>query len=891
VQDALGDARMALAGRPPTGDVIVVDIDEQSLAAVGRWPWPRSIHAAIVDALRVDGAAGIALDIDFSAASSPAEDRALADALARADGAVVLAAFRQRTTGAAGGAITYTAPLPQFADHAWVATVDVRPDADGVIRRLSYADTVGGKVVPSMAATLAGGSGSTARDFVLDFGIHAGAIVHISATDLLAGRIAPERIAGKLAIVGSAAVELHDFFRVPVHGVISGAMVQALAVETLLQHRALGHTGAPVTMAGLAALAILFFLALGRARWFVVLGGTALAALAIEFAAGLLQAALPVAVDTAPWQAAIAGFALLVLIREIDFRRILLLISRTQAHNTQTILDRIVDDNFAGVLVVDEGGVVRAASRAAEDILGVRALVGRSAASVLPARLMEAVCEAIAARRGGVVPPSAVRELVLYPNRQERRILEYVVTPSRLSGGISVEGRSVADGFIACLTFSDVSARHLAAERMEKLARFDTLTGLPNRNEFMERLAQVLARGHEVAVLCLDLDRFKAINDTFGHSVGDLLLTAVGKRLGEVAAAGTVARTGGDAYAILLSGEGVRGRAEEAAGKLIARIGEPFGLGPHRLIASLSIGIAVAAGGADPQVVFKQADSAHHRAKEAGGNRWIAFSDEMLAGVESSQSMELALWEGLERGEFEVFYQPQVDLGSGRIVGVEALLRWHHPQRGAVPPSEFIAVAEAAGLIQPLGEWVLRTACAEVARWPGALRLAVNVSAVQFTRGDLVATVASALARSGFPAERLDLEITESLLVTQDEGTARQMHALAAMGVRFALDDFGTGYSSLGYLTKFAIGKIKLDRSFVAGVPHDPAMVAVVQAVGLLANTLSIPLIAEGIENADHVPLLRLLGCKEGQGYLFGRPAPAATFLAALEPERMVLAG
>jgi len=300
----------------------------------------------------------------------------------------------------------------------------------------------------------------------------------------------------------------------------------------------------------------------------------------------------------------------------------------------------------------------------------------------------------------------------------------------------------------------------------------------------------------------------------------------------------------------------------------------------------MSVGIATAGvGEADALVPLKQADTALFRAKEKGGNCHVVFDAAMVGGLEARQQLEVELWDAFEKGEFDVFYQPQVRLDTGRIIGAEALLRWRHPERGFVPPVEFIPVIEAIGLMEPAGRLVLAKACTAAARWPADITLAVNVSSVQFTRDDLVAAVGGALAESGLAGSRLELEITESLFLHENQALITTMDRIRDMGVRFALDDFGVGYSSLSYINRFPIDKIKIDRSFIVGIPHDHGSVAIVRAVAAMAESLGIRVIAEGIDRQEHIWQLRLLGCHEGQGFLFAKPMPEAEFLELLQTQ------
>ncbi len=398
---SLQDLRFLLTQREPAGDILLVDIDAKSLMAEGQWPWSRKLHAKLVDDLRALGASEIAFDVDFSAHSSPEDDTAFAAALERAGGTVILAALDQKDTAQSGAAtLVHNRPLEAFARHAWIASLNVDVDPDGKVRRLSYASRSDGDVLPSLAATLGGKSGALDRSYSIDFGIRADHIDRASFVDVIRGEVGKERIAGKKVIVGATASELRDFFNVPRYGSISGSLLQALSTESIAEGRALSGTGGVASLAGIFAVSLLF-LALRWAPWAYLLGLLALVSLTVEVAALAVQSMWPVIPATGAVQAALLGFALLTLVREIDFRRTLILIARNQRRNTQTILDRVVEDNFAGIVVVDEDGTVRAASRAAEQMLDASEdLVGRRAGGVFPPEL----CEAIRSHRRGGAP-------------------------------------------------------------------------------------------------------------------------------------------------------------------------------------------------------------------------------------------------------------------------------------------------------------------------------------------------------------------------------------------------------------------------------------------------------------------------------------------------------
>ena len=433
-------------------------------------------------------------------------------------------------------------------------------------------------------------------------------------------------------------------------------------------------------------------------------------------------------------------------------------------------------------------------------------------------------------------------------------------------------------------TFNGLLETLAAKQRLEAqlvhMAHHDALTELPNRAHFRERLTAEVARarrGESLAVLCLDLDQFKNVNDTLGHPVGDGLLQAVAGRMRDcVRDIDIVARLGGDEFAIVQIGAKQPEGANVLAERLIAVMAEPFEIGGHQVAIGTSVGIALApSDGVETEQLIKAADMALYRAKTDGRGVFRFFEPEMDAKMQVRRTLELDLRRALVMSEFELYYQPLVDLTSNEVSGFEALLRWHHPERGLVPPSDFIPVAEEIGLIVPVGEWVLRRACAEAATWPDEIKVAVNLSPAQFKSKGLALAVTSALGNSGLSPKRLELEITESVLLLESESTLATLHQLRALGVRISMDDFGTGYSSLSYLRSFPFDKIKIDQSFVRDLSEREDSIAIVRAVSGLGRNLGMATTAEGVETSQQLGQLRGEGCTEVQGYFFSRPMPA----------------
>jgi diguanylate cyclase (GGDEF)-like protein/PAS domain S-box-containing protein len=425
----------------------------------------------------------------------------------------------------------------------------------------------------------------------------------------------------------------------------------------------------------------------------------------------------------------------------------------------------------------------------------------------------------------------------------------------------------------------DVTERKQAEQKIAHMAHHDMLTGLANRVLFCDELDRALVRvrrGERIAILYLDLDHFKRVNDTFGHLVGDELLRQAADRLREcVRDSDLIARLGGDEFAIL------QGALEEPcdAAALAARIhralSAPFQLEEHQVMAGVSVGISIAPDdAADQQVLLKFADLALYGAKESGRGTYHFYEPELDARMKTRHQLEVDLRTALVQGQFELHYQPIVNLRTNEVICCEALLRWHRPERGMVSPAEFVPVAEDCGMITALGEWVLRQACADAATWPEDVQVSVNVSPAQVKAGNLVQLVVNALAASGVSPNRLVVEITESMLMHNTDAAMATLHRLRDLGVAIAMDDFGTGYSSLSYLRSFPFDKIKIDRSFIESISERDDCVAIVQAVTTMAERLNMTTVAEGIETVEQRQKLRELGCTEMQGFLFSRPKP-----------------
>jgi diguanylate cyclase (GGDEF)-like protein/PAS domain S-box-containing protein len=869
LRNGLSDLRFNWDRRQASGDIVVVAIDAHSIASIGVWPWPRTLHAELLQQLRRAGVQDIAFDIDFSAASTPASDRAFAEALQAAGGSVILPSFKQPgAAGAAPTAIHVNRPLPQFLNQAWPALVNVAVAPDGRVRRYAFSDDIDGTLVPSMASLLAGQSGGKDASFLIDFGISAASIPEVSYADVVNGDAATlARLKDKKVIIGGTALELGDRFSVPNGKIVSGPVLQALATESILQRRMLQSTSDLATLAGLAGLA-----AIMMAAWRLAAGRRALLlatlAAAIEAGAMLLHVKYALIFDTSLLQTAILAYFAVIALDEIDFRGLL----RRIAENR---FQRIAMSLGDGLVCTDQNHAITVWNPGATAIFGYDAaeMIGK------PFDLLCADSEAVArlcASHGATLASGSVQDFD--GRRKNGEVFPVEASFSAWQG---------ADGLHYGAILRDVSVRKREAERIRYLAEYDTLTGLANRNTLHAGMSDMIgaaeARRSELALLVVGIGAFQQINDMLGHAYGDLVLRAVSDRLkAEIDDIGIVARLSGDEFAIAIPCSAVGGTVAELAEHLTQLFDRPVHAGTRQHRVEVSIGVAVyPAGGRTADELLSNSHLAFCRAKATRRGSYVLFEDAIRTELEARLTLEAELALALERREFELFYQPQVNLLDGGLIGAEALIRWRHPTRGLVPPGAFIPVVNTSAISDGVASWVMETACRQARLWELAgqsVRVGVNLSPSQLQSGDLAASVAKLLLATGLSPALLELEVTEDILLHDEPRVLDIFRRIQALGVRIVFDDFGTGYASLSYLKKFPLDGLKIDRSFVLDILTDADDAAIVGSTVSLSRQLGLSVIAEGIENRATADLLLRLGCEQGQGYFFGKPMPAGAF-------------
>lgn len=881
---AVYDLVAGSARHRPNPHILIVTIDEKSLQTVGRWPWSRRVHAAFLDRLAAAGDTTVALDLLLADRDSdPAADAALADSL-RNHGRVILPVVPAALVDAPG--LTTARSLPPLAREATLAHADVDPDRDGVVRRMYLRAGLGAPSLPTVGLALmqarAGIGAALAKpaarpvdakawvradEVLIPFAGPAGTYPRVSYVDVLEGRVDSKQLRGKYVLVGASAVGLGARFATPTTLAsrlpLTGAELHANVLDTLLAGRAITEAGAPWSLAAALLWVAVGWLLLRRQPAWRVLFGSVLLGAGLLLLTGLAVRYLGLWVAPAP-----AVFGLMAIYpvwsgRQLHWHVRTLFRERGQSKAT---LELVHD----GIIALDGTGRARYLNSAAEAITGrpLAHAVGRPLDEITGLKPVDAGNASARAADGDLL--QIATHILTTPDGNERAV-RIARHPLPQDGGTVV-------------AITDVTANLALTRQIRFQATHDSLTGLPNRAILSDRLSQTLAaarrRNQSAAVLFIDLDGFKKVNDALGHSAGDRLLREVGERLASrVRAEDTAARWGGDEFVLVLSRLDDEHSAIGLADAVVALLEEPFDLDGQPAFISASIGISLfPRDGDDGETLLLRADTAMYRAKKDGGRSVAVFSHEVGAWNKARLNLENDLRASLRQGPLDVWYQPIVDLHQGRLAQVEALIRWQHPLHGTQTPAQFLTLAESTGLIHDIGAATLATACADaqqLARQGVPVGVSVNISPQQLTRGELPARVTEALAASGLPAAQLTLEVTENGIVSDAARAAQTIDALRSMGVRIALDDFGTGYSSLSLLRDFPIDTLKIDRSFVPNPQHRAGDLTIAHAIIGMARNLDKTVIAEGVETAWQSRALLIGGCHLQQGFLHGAPISA----------------
>jgi diguanylate cyclase (GGDEF)-like protein/PAS domain S-box-containing protein len=875
-RNALADFRFNWLQRDVGGDIAVVAIDAPSIEKIGVWPWPRRLHADLLRQLQKAGVRDIAFDVDFSSPSDPASDRDFVEALKGAAGSVILPSFQQPGADPAHpAALHINRPLKAFADQSWAALVNIPIGADGRVHSYPFGDRLGEEYLPSMGAMLAGQYASKSAPFLIDFGIRASSVPSVSFVDVLRGdEAALAKLRNRKVIVGGTALELGDRFSVSNGHILTGPVLQALAAESMLQNRTLHWTSDLVTLAEIILISLVMMFAWRRFNPGVRVLMLAVTGLVAEAAAMLLQAKLPLILDTSLLYTTIVAYLMAIALDEIDFRGLLGRIAERRFH-------RIAMSLGDGLACTDENHRITFWNHGAEAIFGYSAaeMIGRPIDIICadtPAGGRFAISEL--AGPAWLAPGGSVMEF-----EGRRRNGEVFPIEACFSGWLGADGQQYG------AVLRDITVRKREAERIRYLAEYDTLTGLANRNTLQSGLAAMIDSSEKsaggIVLLVLGLDGFQNINDLLGHTYGDQVLQAVAKRLKQEAGdVGLVARLSGDEFAIAMPRTSLPYPVGEFAERIVEAFDHPLLAGSREHRVKISTGVAAyPEGGRNAEELLSNGHLAFCRAKGPRRGGHVMFDTSMREELEARVTLETELARAVERGEFELFYQPQVRLADGRLSGAEALIRWRHPERGLVPPIEFMPVVNSSAISDVIGAWVMETACRQARKWELAgagIRVGINLSPSQIQSGDLAKSVADMLDTVGLSPSLLELEVTEDILLQDEARVLDTFQRIQNLGVRVVFDDFGTGYASLSYLKKFPLDGLKIDKSFVFDLLTDTDDAAIVNSTVGLSKQLGLSVIAEGIENRASADLLLTMGCEEGQGYFFGKPMPSADFEA-----------
>ena len=883
VDRQLWEIRFTFDSKPVTGEIVVVDIDAKSLHELGVWPFPRQMHADLTTELAAAGARDILFDVDFSSRSVPENDQRFAEALEEA-GNVSLAMFSQIASVEREAGILVNKPIDLFLDAAWPVAVMVPVEADGWVWQSLYGLEVGGSVELSASAFLGDYSGDAKGLFWNDYGIDPGGIQRVSFVDVLQGRADMTLFKDKKVIIGASALELQDLFYVPVHGLQPGSVIQALGAESLLQNRALQVSGERMVAA--AAIAVLFLvLVSGIEGWVQKSGVLILASLAFETIGLFGLKNMAVLVPTTSGQIVLLGGGAAIVLRELGFHKLLSHMEAVRRRNSLKMLDHVFYDSFDAIVVIQAGGEITAANRMAKTLFSDDVVAGAPSAVVLPKQISD-VLQAVA--ESGL--KDRVGPLVLTEDLAEgqKRHLEYVVTRSEKVIVPSFGSRTEETVALACLTCRDVTEERRHAERLEHLARFDPATGLLNRHGFEQELANKVGEAHgdgrELCLLQLMIANLDQITASLGYSFADEIRKAVAARLSRTEFSEIVwSAISGATFAGVFEDPKDNACRSERIDRIVDCLAEEYQIGNVRLSVQVKLGYVRSGGTMSGEDLMRNAGNALAKVWRDPQASVLGFRGELEHALQRRQKLETELFKSIERDQLEVRYQPLVRLDTRAVFGAEALLRWEHHELGPISPVEFIPIAEESGFIVEMGEWVMKQAMREAMAWPQQLKLSVNLSPVQFIRSSVAGMVADAIKSTGFPAEWLDLEITESLFI--DDGLDLQFHMeeIRATGCSFSLDDFGTGYSSLGYIGKYPFSKIKLDRCFVTEKLTGAKETAIIDAVVHIARSNGMSVLVEGIETPLQADRLTELGCDFGQGYHFGKPMVTAEFSQLLQ--------
>jgi diguanylate cyclase (GGDEF)-like protein/PAS domain S-box-containing protein len=857
---SIGDLYSRWLRHEVASDIVIVGIDERSLTALQHWPWARGAHARMLGQLAPAHPLHAFLDIDFSSRSTAGEDQKLADAFERLDpDTLILPAFVQSASADAED-VSFTQPLPEFQTHATLGSVNLLPATDSVVRDVTTVWTVNRTRLPSVSSLLADRPPPSGQ-ILIDYSLSPSSFEFISYIDLLEGRVPPDELRGKTVMVGAMAVELGDMQPVPVYRSLPGVVVQALAVQTV-RSGALTSLQPATTAVLLVLWATLVTASLRKGGWrrnAVLVAGFAVFAVG----ATLGMRCLHIQMEVLPPLLIVALGFLGITVRSLDVESLRAIRLMILADGREALLRSVVDSATESILCVDASGVIVSANSSASTLLACAPpnMPGRELAQFVPGLLQAGTDDSLATLRNRIYETSAVTQ-----------------DGTHLPIELSITPVQTKEHPLYTVLMRDLTERKRQEDRLRYQATHDALTGLPNRHALTQTLPERIQTANSkssFALFLLDLTRFKEVNDTLGHSFGDIVLREVACRFQSVLQErGELARMGGDEFVIVcatgLTDEDLRKMAQALVDCLKAPVRS------EGLAIEVGVNIGVACfpqDASEPEGLLKNADIAMYSAKRRSSG-YVFYS--AAENAHSVRSLELLgdLRAALERGELELHYQPKISFRTDRVESVEALLRWHHAKHGAVSPLEVIPLAESSDLLRPLTDWTLTTALVQARRWLDEglpTRIAINLSAHMLEDLSLHARIAQALATNEVLPDLLEIEITESAMMLDVKRALTVVRSISELGVHVSVDDYGTGFSSLRYLRDLSIDCLKLDRSFVSDLETNSDSRIIVESTVALAKALKLEVVAEGVSSSWQVEYLRAHGCDYGQGFYYSK--------------------
>jgi diguanylate cyclase (GGDEF)-like protein/PAS domain S-box-containing protein len=870
LENRIVDWRSSLLHRPVASDIVIVGIDERSLAALSQWPWPRERHAQLLKFLNRAGARQVFVDIDFSSPTNPHDDALLTDALAHWQGErPILPVYLQQASGDKAGVVA-TRPLPQLVRYARLASVNVMPGADGLVRALPAAWRIDGSETPSVVSAVTGATlPPNVQPMPIDFSIDPSSFAYFSYSDVLRNHVSVAEFSGKTVFVGATAVELGDMLPVPRYRALPGVELLALAAATA-EHGVPRVPPSWLYLATLATLALAAAAALRHHGWRRNLSVLALACALAALLDGVLFRAFRYELELAPLLALGLAVFLLTTLRALDEQTLHALLYRLGLERREALLKSIVESCADCILCIDAHGIVQTANPAALRLFAASAPVLRGAPVALFIPMLAECLQNLASSTDSASLTQA--------SEFDARDIDGAVFPVE----IALSRVWAKDEPLYTAIVRDIRERRAQERALEHRATHDELTALPNRAGLNARLETLLAETmpeRSLALMMLDLCRFKEVNDTLGHEVGDRVLREAARRFEAVVGdAGFVARLGGDEFVVLIEQLPAARGAAELATRLCDCLRTPIHVDSIPIDIGVDIGIAVFPHDAHtPVMLLRHADVAMYEAKRRGSGheyydpKYNEYSVRRLTMVGE-------LRKAIADGTIGLCYQPLINLCTGRVDCVEALLRWRHAAFGDVSPAEFVGMAETTDLIWPLTEWTLGEALSRLRCWHEAglsLRVAVNLSARMLQDGTYPGRLRALLARFGTDPASLELEITESAMMSDPRRALEVLSAIHALGVQISVDDFGTGFSSLAYLRDLPVHALKLDKSFIIDMRSREDNRVIARSTAQMAHALGLRIVAEGVETSWHAQELTAAGYDYAQGYYYSAALPA----------------